>query len=353
MKVVRKLLTPDEITPPTLRYNVDCDCVQQTADGGVTWVDVPAADPRHADGFRVPPLDIPDAQCNAAANMVAKLRFFVDTDLASASIVSLASAILAGILLFVPGVGVIVDAILIAADAILTIGAGSIAAAFTESVYDDFLCIFVCNIDEDGQMSEAQLAMIVSLVNAQFDSVVQAVFAAHNSTMGSVGWSNAGALGESTDADCSACACGWAAVLDTCTSIPGWLTMTAGDQTSDGIQMANEAGWASAVQLDGTIVTTGSTVIDSIGIYFNAVGGIDTEYRLYINSDTVHFTVSNLSTGLAEITALDLPAGSYALHIIADNAATGVVGLVTGVRFTGTGANPFPDDPDVTPPCQP
>lgn len=208
MQIVRKKLSADEITPPGTRYDPECDCVQQSPDGGTTWNDAPGLDPRSSSSFRLPPTTVDDPQCNAAANMVAKLRFFVDTDLASASIAGVASSLFAAISLFLPGVGIIVEAILIAVDVILGIGAGEIAAAFTETVYDDFLCVFYCNIDADGQMSDAQLADIYTAVAATFDATVQAVFGAHSSTMGPVGWSNAGVRGESTDADCSACVCG-------------------------------------------------------------------------------------------------------------------------------------------------
>lgn len=207
MQIVRKKLSADEISPPNIRYNGDCDCVETTYDGGGTWTAAPGADPRSAAAFRAPANATADPQCNAAANMVSRLRFMIDTDLASASIAGVASGLLAGILLFMPAVGIVVDAILIAVDVILGIGAGAIAAAFTEGVYDDFLCVFYCNIDPDGQMSDAQLTAIYSQVAAQFDSVVQLVFGAHSSTLGAVGWSNAGALGEIEDADCSECDC--------------------------------------------------------------------------------------------------------------------------------------------------
>lgn len=205
LQIVRKKLAEDEIQPTGTRYNSDCDCVQQTPDGGTTWIDAPGLDPRSAPGFRLPATTVTDPQCNAAANMVAKLRTFVNFDVANTTIAGLGSALLAGILLFLPGVGIVVDAILIAADVILAITGAAIDSAFSEEVYDAFLCVFFDHIGADGQMTDAQLADMYAAVAAQFDSVVQAVFGAHSSTIGAVGWSNAGVRGESIDADCVGC----------------------------------------------------------------------------------------------------------------------------------------------------
>lgn len=244
MQIVRKKLTADEIQPPGTRYNPDCDCVQQSPDGGVTWIDVPALDPRSAPGFRLPALTIPDAQCLAAMNMRDKLKFFVDTDLASTSIISLASELLSAILLFIPGVGLIVDAILIVAGVILTIGAGDISASFTEEVYAQFLCVFLDNIDPDGQMSDDQLADIYTTVAAMFDATVQAVFGAHSSTLGAVGWSNAGVRGENETPECDDCVPTWCRTLDF-TAHEGDVTPFLGGTWTDGI------GWQATDETSG------------------------------------------------------------------------------------------------------
>ncbi len=206
MKIVRKLLTASEITPASLRYNSDCDCVQQTPDGGTTWIDVPELDPRRGAGYRMPPNASADPQCNSAANMVAYLQSLIAADLAATNVVSLVSLWFEILLLVFP-IGILADLLLIVAGAIATIGSTAIETAFTPEVYDALLCTFDCNIGADGQMSDAQLAAIYVDVAANYDATVQAVFGAHSSTVGAVGWSNAGAIGAITDADCSSCEC--------------------------------------------------------------------------------------------------------------------------------------------------
>lgn len=204
MFVIRKKLTPDEITPPTIRYNVDCDCIQTTFDGGDTWTDSPGSDPRSSPAFRAPANATADPRCNAAANMVALLQQLIAADLAADNAAALV-VLWFGILVFAfPFLGWVADLLLLIADGIITIGATAINSAFTPTVYDDLLCVFLNHIDDDGQMSDAQLADIYSDIAAEFDLTVQAVFGLHSSALGAVGWSNAGALGTETG-DCSGC----------------------------------------------------------------------------------------------------------------------------------------------------
>jgi hypothetical protein len=224
IQVIRKELSADEVTPPNQRYNEDCDCIQTTYDDGVTWTDTPGADPRSAPQFRAPALATADPRCDAAANMVAALRDMVAADVAFDAVSGLVTDLTGILFLFFPEVGLIVGAILLVAQTILDIGGVAITAAFTETVYDDLLCVFYDHIDADGQMSDAQLADIYSDVAANFDVIVQAIFGAHSSTIGAVGWSNAGALGTETG-DCSACD-QWCHVIDFTLSDGGFSSDT-------------------------------------------------------------------------------------------------------------------------------
>lgn len=223
IEVLRKELSPSEITPTNLRWNEDCDCVQQTFDGGDTWVDAPGQDPRSAPGFGAPPLATDDPRCDAAANMVEFLRNNVALVLAAENAVELGSQMLAFIGLTIPAIGTVVALISIIAGLLLALGAEVIAEAFTSDVYDAFLCIFYCNIDNDGQMSDAQLSAIYAAVAAQFDITVQAVFGYYGQLFGPVGWSNAGALGTQTG-DCGDCNCTW---RDCWTGAVTWENMVA------------------------------------------------------------------------------------------------------------------------------
>lgn len=205
IEVVRKELTETEVTPANIRYDADCDCVQQSSDGGTTWNDAPGLDPRHAPSFRAPANSTGAPQCNAAANMVAYLQALVALDIASSEMVGIVAGFVAVLLPEIPVIGWIIDAVILAAEAIIAIGASAISSAFTSTVYDDLLCTFVANTDETGQMSDAQNTAFINDVFTNYASVVYDVILAHNTTLGAVGWSNAGANGEITDADCTAC----------------------------------------------------------------------------------------------------------------------------------------------------
>lgn len=208
MQIVRKKLSATEITPPNIRYNPDCDCVEQTWDGGTTWTPTPGSDPRISPAFRAPARTGDDPQCNAAANMVAALRDMVDGDVAADNSLALATLLLGTALLFVPVAGWIADAFLLVADAIILLDQATIEAAFTSTVYDSLLCTFFDHMDADGQMSDEQLTAFLEDVFTNYDFTVYSVISAHSDSLGAVGWSNMGALGTATGADCAACG-GW------------------------------------------------------------------------------------------------------------------------------------------------
>jgi len=255
MQIVRKKLTATEITPPNVRWDDTCECVQQTFDGGVTWVDAPGLDPRSSDTYRAPPLESDDLQCDAAANMVAYLHTAVDMAIAFDSSVRLATELLAllGFSLG-PAVGAIVAVILLIADVLLALGAEAIDGAFTESVYDDLLCVFYNNIDADGQMSDAQLSDIYTAVAAGFDSNVQVVFGAISSGLGPVGWSNFGAKGTHTG-DCTACA-----------GCPGCFEWNFALDTQ-GFETCSVGGWTDGYFHQACV---GDDATMNIGVYFGA-----------------------------------------------------------------------------------
>ena len=204
MEVVRLFLTPDDITPPNIRYNPTGDSIQVTADAGATWTDVPGLDTRHDDAYRVPPLGGTDPQCDAAANMVATLREFVDTIINTLDYLALVNAAAGLFARFIGLIGWLVSLILAIIDGLLVIGRTAIDAAFTETAYDTILCILYNNISSDGQVTEGQLTAINADILAQLGSTVSAVWGYTMTGLGEVGLSNAGALGSETG-DCAAC----------------------------------------------------------------------------------------------------------------------------------------------------
>lgn len=350
--IVRKKLTADDIQPPGTRWNVDCDCIQVTPDHGTTWNDAPGLDPRSAPGYRLPPTPVDDPQCNAAANMVAALRKFVDADIQGASVFSLASSTLAAVLLFIPGIGIIVDAFLIAADIILGLGSLAITDAFTEEVYADLLCAFYCNIGPDGQMTDENLTALTAKIADDFDSVVQAVFGAHSSTMGAVGWSNAGVVGESTDADCSGCDCGpWCYEWNFRTSDGGFLNWSGRGEYVPGEGWKSTVGAGYVAATIGVLCGDGScdSPIDEFSAVIDYVTLPATGYNAFwYRTGAGDGSYNNIGYG-----DLDVPVGEatytytdpslYPYPNVGVNAVINDVdGLlyIRSMRVTGTGAMP-------------
>lgn len=204
MKIVRKLLTDAEVTPPGTRYDVDCNCIQRTVDGGDTWTDSPGDDPRLADGWRLPTRTSADPQCDAAANMVDLVHQTIDDAVSQASVWGAATSLLDLWLLAVGPVGWVVDLIVIACEAFFFIGLEAIDLTFTDAVYDDLLCIFFCGCDSTGKVDAASMAEILSAIDDLGDVIISGVMYAILNTWGPVGLSNAGAVGEEVG-DCSAC----------------------------------------------------------------------------------------------------------------------------------------------------
>jgi hypothetical protein len=207
MELVRTLLTPETITPGNIRYDETCDCIQVSPDGGTTWNDAPGLDPRHNDAGRSPALTGSSIQCDAAANMVAKVTAYVAIITGATNALSMAGGLLA-FLAFLPLVGWLFGLIVSIASALIGIGSTAITNAFSQEVYDQLLCIFYDNIGADGQMSAEQLTAIQDAIYADIGGVAFTVCSYFFSLTGEVGMSNAGATGTETG-DCEACAPGW------------------------------------------------------------------------------------------------------------------------------------------------
>lgn len=208
--VVKKYLSQTNLHPASVRWSEACDCVQQTPDGGATWTDNPAADPRHADGFRQP---IPGTttQCDAAARMVNWLHDWVDGAISTVGFVQTANAILAIITVLTGGAGVLIELVWVVVEALLAIGQTVIDEAMTETVYADLLCIFFENISADGSMTAAQATTIQDLTGSQIGGVASVVVGLAFQLVGEVGFSNAAAQ-RSDMGDCADC--GWCLYID-------------------------------------------------------------------------------------------------------------------------------------------
>jgi len=208
IQIIRKLLTPDELSNPNQRYNADCDCVQTSYDGGDTWTDTPGADPRHFDGYRFAPTAGMDPRCLSAGNMTDKIKFNLDTIIASATIFGAATAVINILLVVLPGAGILIDLVLATCEALFDIGLATVNAALTTDVYDQLMCILYCAIGDDGQVSATQYATIRAAIDTQIGGVAAVALDFAIADLAEVGLSNAGTIGSSTRM-CDDCACSW------------------------------------------------------------------------------------------------------------------------------------------------
>ncbi len=207
LQVIRKELDPAEVYPENLRYDADCDCVQQTYDDGATWVEQPGQDPRTSDTFRYPTIGGGDPQCAAAANMTHFLQDVVETTLANLALgldaLGLATSILPLFvelgpfeILFGLGIGL--------ASGLISLGVDVINEEFTSEVYDQLTCIFYCNIEIDGSVTSEDLAAISSQIDAEMSADVALIMGLMFLLSGPVGLSNEGTIGDA-EFDCSSC----------------------------------------------------------------------------------------------------------------------------------------------------
>lgn len=204
MPIIRKKLTADEFSPPYLRYNSECDCVQFTPDGGTTWVDQPANDPRYSITYLLPPLTGSDIQCRAAEGMTEVIRAMVDKRLEDIDAVGLAGWIM-GFVTFIPGFNVLYALVLAFAFTAVAIAGLILETVFTDEAYDAIRCIFYCAIAPDGQMDEAAYDEAYARL-IELDPIVRTWVQETMHFMGWVGMSNAGVELEAA-ADCDECEC--------------------------------------------------------------------------------------------------------------------------------------------------
>lgn len=209
LQIVRKKLSPDEVTPVGTRYNPDCNCIQQSPDGGVTWNDAPGIDPRRNPGGLFPPLVSDDPRCDAATAMSERVKIVVDAFLNTANLAGAASAIFGALISIIPGLGLLVDVILIGVGLFLALGAIEVNDAMTTETYEALKNIFYCNIGSDGQMNEAGYAGVYADVEAQLTDPAIGIIERILDIVGLVGLNNAGAT-TTLIGDCSGVDCGWA-----------------------------------------------------------------------------------------------------------------------------------------------
>ena len=210
LQVIRKRLDPNELYPTNMRYDSTSGAIQTTYDGGTTWVDTPNSDPRYGVVFLRPPRGTGDVSCDAAANMVAWIRGFIDQCITYLNIGAAVGTVINGLLtlfdLLSGGWAILVQAIIDLFSTMAFVTASVLTAIFTDGFYADLLCYFYDNMDASGAVDAAQLSAIMDAISVGYAGNVTTVMDGILSVQGYIGLTNAGAIGAEVG-DCAACAC--------------------------------------------------------------------------------------------------------------------------------------------------
>lgn len=219
---------------------------QSSSDGGVTWFDDPANDPRN-DYVGAPPLSGADSdgkRCAAADNVRSLFEQYRDNLIEIVGATPSILAIIAGILAFIGviagvsgvGIGIGVLFLTMAAEIVQIEGAG-ISAAITFTALEDFRCMVYCHMNESGQLTyEAWQELLVDVASG-FSGFAETFFYQTVNGMGYIGINNAATVGAATADDCGDCGC------DNCNNLAAWEVVygTIIEQSTGYLKMASGA----------------------------------------------------------------------------------------------------------------
>jgi len=333
-------------TPPDgIRYNLDTDAVQiQTPDG--EWHDNPDADPRHSNSNKFPPLDSDNPRCDAAANMVAWVKMFIDTLVTVKDETGIIVAFFLDVLEVLWGAGIFLALITLFVETLLFLGLDAVLDAFTSGVYDQLLCIFYCNIESDGSVTADDLAVINTTISTEIGGNVATVLSSIFFIMGEVGLSNAGSTGTETG-DCSGCDCEWCYEFDFTVSDGGWNSFS-----SPGANYTPGVGWTDATVggTRGTYIesdTFAPTVFTHMELTYTALVNATSDVRYGRLSGTiVMIDVCSASLGTDIVVGWDGSETFDQVGLQVGNSTSFAVGssVISKAKFRGTGTNPFGSD---------
>jgi len=340
MFTIRKKLSADEGAPANTRVNEEGE-VETSYDGGMTWIPNPDADPRTSPAYLRPPTD--EGKCAAAAGMIAAMQSFVSDASTVAAPGGLATAILGGVILLIPGLGWMWGVSLIVAGAIAAIGGAAIGTAFTSPVWDELLCILYCGIGEDGSVNQAQLNDIQANIVSDIGGTVSATTALIFQTWGFVGLSNAGALYADPMADCDDCECvscvQWDFMLN---ELDDWVIVCGSQDNTFGIirDVDGCEGSPSIAYIRLPMVIPSGSSINTISIWLTSSGSPASDHLAIYWAGSLLFQQTPPANRQPFATSSFTLTGSGDFLIIYDNNSFGQGASIEGVRFEYTGEAP-------------
>lgn len=197
----------DEV-PVQYRYTSD-GVLQKSDDGGATWTDAPAYDPRQ-NSPQFPPVageDGSDKKCVAAAGAAALIKAQVGDQLTDGmSRYTLGQLITDWTGTVINSGGNIFQALVtVATNQIFALVIATLRPALTDTVYHLLQCVFFCNMADDASVNDAQWSQIRSDITDQIGGIA-GVFLEHLVyLLGAGGLTNLLRAGGATTGDCSDC----------------------------------------------------------------------------------------------------------------------------------------------------
>jgi hypothetical protein len=186
---------------------------QVSHDGGETWEADPG-DPRFSGNLVPPPLWLVvggDNECNGAITARLNMETMVEQILTTGVdvgvsgvvgiIIAIVCAITAGVACAVAG---LVGSFALA---LIQIGAATLEAAMTSTVYDTFQCILFCHISSDATFDEAGWNAVKADIADQLSGDAEFVLWNLVNTVGPQGLSNMALMSVAVSGDCDDCDC--------------------------------------------------------------------------------------------------------------------------------------------------
>lgn len=349
--IIRKRLFADEVGQPGRRYNPECDCIETSPDGGTTWNEDPAADPRTNPAYLLPARTGGDPRCDAAEAMMQHFKAQVDAFLAGSSVWTIVSVFIP-LLFFIPGVNIFIPLLFEIVSGLFAIGTEVVDAAMTEAVYDQMKCIFYCHIDADGQMSAAQLAAVQTDIDAQIGGTPNLVFDLFAGLWSEIVFSNAGAVGEYSG-DCDECGCAYCYRWDFTLDDGGYVPIVI--SSLDFAVYAPGIGWGARVQEDACSQhayayfkkALGFTVDNAtaVTITANEADGSYDAFNIQFYLAGVQQEVVFLGNGFAVDHAGTIPPCTFDEIQVFTNKCGRPAGITwVALTIEGSGVNPFGED---------
>lgn len=173
---IRKRLAADELYPSNIRANPTTSAIEQTPDGGTTWIPAPEYDPRKTTG--IPKRTDDSTNCQAAKSVVEYLHRYILLVLGllgtGAGIIQGVGAVLGFLGLLAGGYDVLWGVVTAMFGSLIGYGSGTITSAFTSTEYDVISHILYCTMS-GGQLDQTGLDSVKQQITASINATAAAI----------------------------------------------------------------------------------------------------------------------------------------------------------------------------------